>query len=153
MTHRDGIIKSLSGCSAKASEMDCSDFESEESERALQLIDGASEFKFVCSVTGGMRPSGQSADFNFKFLCSVTGGPRPSGQSADFNFKLFDYCGLAPADSIINCGSERLVPMFSPETTVGNRAFRVGAQSWLSHGPSELRKISFSQIRQFSDGV
>ena len=79
----------------------------------------------------------------------VTGDPRPSGQSADFNLKLFDYCVLASADSIINCGSERLVPMFSPETTVGNRAFRVGAQSWLSHGPSEQGKSRFLKKDDF----
>ncbi len=123
------LINSLFGCCANASVMDCLDSESKESERELQLIDGAS-------------------DVRFKFLCSVTGGPRPSGQSAYLNLKLFNYCALAPADSIIKCGNERPVPMFSPETTVGHHACRVGAQS----RPFRSQENLFFQENWFSDG-
>ena len=105
--------------------MDWSDSESEEgSERALQLIGGASD---VC----------------LKFLCSVTGGPRPSDESASFNLKLFDCCALAPADTIINSFNERPVDMFAPETAVGPRAYRVGAQSRFSHGQLRGKKSRF----------
>ena len=97
----------LSFGSANAAEMDWSDSESEEeSERALQLIGGAS-------------------DVRFKFLCSVTGGPRPSGESGYFYLKLFDCCAMAPADTIINRLNERPMPTFAPETAVGPRAYRV----------------------------
>ena len=103
--------------------MDWSDSESEdESERALQLIDGAS-------------------DVRFKFLCSVTGGPRPSGESGYFNLKLFDCCALAPTDTIINRLYERPVPMFAPETAVGASAYRVGSQSRFSHGQLRAKKF------------
>ena len=71
------------------------------------------------------RRKGGASDVRFKFLCSVTGGPRPSGESAYFNLKLFDCCALAPADTIINGFNERPVAMFTPETNIGNHAYRV----------------------------
>ena len=111
--------------------MDWSDSESEEeSERALQLIGGAS-------------------DVRFKFLCSVTGGPRPSDESASFNLKLFDCCALAPADTIINSFNERPVDMFAPETAVGANAYRVGSQSRFSHAQLRAKKSRFGCFSDF----